>query len=219
MRALIKSKELVSTDPNCALIIVDVQNDFCPDGALPVAEGDEVVPVINVLQHIFPRIILTADWHPDNHISFAANHPGVSEFTNVEVSYGAQTLWPKHCVRGTSEADFHNELHTDRADLILRKGQLPDMDSYSAFFDNDRKTPTGLGAYLSEVGVHSVYLVGLATDFCIYHTAIDSRRLGFETFVVEDACKAIDIEASLSRARTDMVQRGASLIHSSVVNI
>ncbi len=194
-----------------ALLIIDVQNDFCPGGALAVAEGDAVVPVINRLQGQVATRILTQDWHPADHSSFAANHKGVQPFTMIGMPYGAQVLWPTHCVQGSSGAAFHRDLRTDGAELIIRKGFRPQIDSYSAFFENDRKTPTGLAGYLRERGLSKLLLTGLATDYCVAYSALDARALGFEVTLVEDACRAIDMNGSLASAMDEMRQSGVSL--------
>lgn len=186
-----------------ALVIIDVQNDFCPGGALAVAGGDEVVAPINALQERFPIRILTQDWHPANHQSFADNHDGAAPFSMVEASYGPQVLWPRHCVQGTEGGAFHADLRVD-ADLIIRKGFRPEIDSYSAFFENDHETPTGLAGYLRERGVGAVVMVGLATDFCVRFSAVDAARLGFDVTFVEDCCRAIDLDGSLAAAIEEM---------------
>jgi nicotinamidase/pyrazinamidase len=177
---------------NSVLLVVDVQVDFCPAGNLPVSDGDKVVPVINRLAQAFPRIVATQDWHPQDHVSFASNHPGAGPFDTIRGKEGEQILWPDHCVPGTEGAEFHPDLDTLSFDLIVRKGTDPQLDSYSAFFENDRKTPTGLHFYLEGLEVKSVYLVGLALDVCIYYSAMDALKLGFQTVVVEDACRGID---------------------------
>ncbi len=194
-----------------ALIVVDVQNDFCPDGLLAVADGDAIIPRVNALIEDFPVRVLTQDWHPANHLSFAANHPGAQPFSLTQMPYGPQVLWPVHCVQGTEGAAFHAALHTDRADLVIRKGFRPQIDSYSAFFENDRTTPTGLEGYLRNRGVTHLTLVGLATDFCVAYSAIDAARLGFAVTVLEGACRAIDLNGSLAQARADMRAAGVIL--------
>ena len=171
-----------------------MQNDFCPGGALAVADGDAVVPLINRIARAFPVRVYTQDWHPPDHRSFAASHPGAAPFSTVEMPYGDQVLWPVHCVQGTPGAAFHPDLETDHADLILRKGFRPHVDSYSAFFENDRATPTGLAGYLRERGVAEVWLAGLATDFCVAFSALDAARLGFRVTLLEDACREIDLD-------------------------
>jgi nicotinamidase/pyrazinamidase len=194
------------------LLVIDVQNDFCPGGALAVPDGDAVVPVINRLAARFPHVLLTQDWHPPGHSSFASGHPGHEPFGTVEAPYGTQVLWPDHCVQGTPGAAFHADLEVVRAELILRKGFRPHIDSYSAFYENDRKTPTGLAGYLRERGLGRLFLTGLATDFCVFYSAIDARREGFETILVDDACRAIDLEGSLAAARKDMAEAGVAVL-------
>src|SRR5712671_6980943 len=190
------------------LLIIDVQNDFCPGGALAVADGDAVVPVINRLAERFAHIALTQDWHPPSHSSFATSHPGSAPFETISMPYGQQTLWPDHCVQGTPGAAFHPQLATERAELVIRKGFRPEIDSYSAFYENDRRTPTGLAGYLREREFRRVFLVGLATDYCVHYSAIDARRAGFDVVVIEDACRAIDLEGSLARAFSEMNEAG-----------
>lgn len=194
-----------------ALIVIDVQNDFCPGGALAVAGGDEIVAGINALMDEFQVKVLTQDWHPANHGSFAASHEGKAPFETVEMPYGTQVLWPVHCVQGTEGAAFHSDLRTDPADLILRKGFRPAIDSYSAFFENDRTTPTGLEGYLRTRGATKLTLVGLATDFCVNYSALDAARLGFEVTLRESLCRAIDLEGSLAAARGAMSKAGVRL--------
>jgi len=194
-----------------ALIVIDVQNDFCPGGALAVAEGDQIVPRVNALMDDFSAVVLTQDWHPADHASFAANHPGGAPFSTVEMGYGPQTLWPAHCVQGTRGAEFHPDLRTDPAQLILRKGFRAAIDSYSAFFENDRRTPTGLEGYLKTRGIEAVTLVGLATDFCVAFSALDAAALGFEVTVLTGACRAIDLDGSLDKALGQMRKAGVTL--------
>jgi nicotinamidase/pyrazinamidase len=194
-----------------ALIVIDVQNDFCPGGALAVAGGDEIIGQINGLMADFATVVLTQDWHPGNHASFAANHPGAAPFSLTTMPYGPQVLWPTHCVQGTKGAEFHNALQTDPAQLVIRKGFRPEIDSYSAFFENDQKTPTGLEGYLRSRGVTTVTLVGLATDYCVAYSALDAERLGFRATVLEDACRAIDLNGSLALARDKMRAAGVAL--------
>ena len=198
-------------DPTHALIIIDVQNDFCPGGALAVAGGDAVIPRINALMDDFPVRVLTQDWHPADHSSFAANHPGAAPFSMTEMPYGPQVLWPVHCVQGTKGAAFHPDLRTDPADLIVRKGFRPAIDSYSAFFENDRTTPTGLDGYLRARGVTALTFVGLATDYCVAYSAIDAARLGFAATVLDGACRAIDLNGSLADACAKMRAAGVRL--------
>jgi nicotinamidase/pyrazinamidase len=196
------------------LLVIDVQNDFCPGGALAVADGDAV---INPIHHIAPRfdhVVLTRDWHPAGHSSFASAHAGRNPFEQIEVSYGMQTLWPDHCVQGSKGAEFHPALHLPQAELILRKGFRPLIDSYSAFFENDRVTATGLAGYLHERGFKRVFLAGLAYDFCVGYSALDARRLGFDAIVVRDACRAIDLNGSVAQIETMFAQAGVALIES-----
>ncbi|RYH10113.1 bifunctional nicotinamidase/pyrazinamidase [Tropicimonas sp. IMCC6043] len=194
-----------------ALIVIDVQNDFCPGGALAVPGGDEVVPVINTLLPDYTVRVFTQDWHPAGHSSFASEHPGKAPFGMVEMPYGPQVLWPDHCVQGSPGANFHTGLETDPADLILRKGFRRAIDSYSAFFENDRTTPTGLEGYLRTRGVTALTMVGLATDFCVHFSAVDAGRLGFEVTVDLAACRAIDLDGSLAAALDAMREAGVTL--------
>ncbi len=194
-----------------ALIVIDVQNDFCPGGALAVPEGDAIVAGINALMAAFPAVILTQDWHPAGHSSFASSHAGKAPYDMTDMPYGPQVLWPDHCVQGTQGAAFHPALNTTRADLILRKGMNPAIDSYSAFFENDRTTPTGLEGYLRTRGITEITLTGLATDFCVNYSALDAARLGFAVTVREDLSRAIDLNGSLSAARTAMRDAGVTL--------
>lgn len=194
-----------------ALIVVDVQNDFCPGGALAVSGGDEIVPVVNRLIGAFDHVVLTQDWHPAGHSSFASTHPGKNPFETVAMPYGEQTLWPDHCVQGTSGADFHPGLEWTKAELVIRKGFRRTIDSYSAFFENDHETPTGLGGYLRERGISDLTLVGLATDFCVAYSAIDALRLGFRATVLLEACRAIDLGGSLAAMKEKMTAEGVVL--------
>lgn len=193
-----------------ALLIVDVQNDFCPGGALEVPDGDKVVPIINRLSGTFDHVIQTQDWHPDGHSSFASSHEGKNPFDTIEMPYGRQVLWPDHCVQGSAGADFHPKLLTGRSQLIIRKGFRKDIDSYSAFFENDNETPTGLAGYLRERGIDTLYAVGLATDFCVKWSVLDGLKEGFKVKVVEDAVRGIDIEGSVDQAWKEMAEAGAS---------
>ncbi|WP_027236084.1 bifunctional nicotinamidase/pyrazinamidase [Leisingera caerulea] len=193
-----------------ALIVVDVQNDFCPGGALAVPGGDEVVAPINAMMDRFDAVILTQDWHPAGHSSFASAHPGKAPYETVEMPYGTQVLWPDHCVRGTEGAAFHKDLRTD-GDLIIRKGFRPAIDSYSGFYENDKATPTGLEGYLRSRGITRLTLAGLATDFCVAFTALDAARLGFEVTVDLAACRAIDLDGSLQAALDQMKEAGIAL--------
>ncbi|WP_374377064.1 bifunctional nicotinamidase/pyrazinamidase [Tabrizicola sp.] len=196
---------------NEALIVIDVQNDFCPGGALAVAGGDEIISRINGLMDDFATVVLTQDWHPADHSSFAANHPGAQPFTLIQMPYGPQVLWPVHCVQGTEGAEFHKALRTDPAQLVVRKGFRPEIDSYSAFFENDHVTPTGLEGYLRSRGVTAITLVGLATDYCVAYSALDAARLGFKATVLEGATRAIDLNGSLAEARDKMRAAGVAL--------
>ncbi len=198
--------------PTSALVVIDVQNDFCPGGRLAVADGDAVVPLVNRLMDDFEHVILTQDWHPPGHRSFASAHPGRSPFDSVDMAYGRQTLWPDHCVQGSDGAQLHADLRGERAELVIRKGFRPGIDSYSAFFENDRTTPTGLAGYLRERGFSRVVLCGLATDFCVAYSAIDARKQGFECEVRLGACRAIDLEGSLELALTLMRAAGVTLL-------
>lgn len=191
-----------------ALIVIDVQNDFCPGGALAVGGGDEVVPVINRLIERFEHVVLTQDWHPAGHSSFASSHPGRDAFASIDMPYGSQTLWPDHCIQGTKGAEFHPDLRWIKAELVLRKGFREAIDSYSAFFENDHRTPTGLGGYLKERDIGRVTLTGLATDFCVAYSALDAAKLGFEAVVVMDACRAIDLGGSLALMTQKMKDAG-----------
>jgi nicotinamidase/pyrazinamidase len=194
------------------LLIIDVQNDFCPGGALAVNEGDAVVPIINRVSQRFDHTALTQDWHPSGHSSFATSHPGSAPFETVAMPYGQQTLWPDHCVQGTAGAAFHSELSTERAELVIRKGFRPEIDSYSAFHENDRRTATGLAGYLRERGLKRIFLAGLATDYCVYYSAVDARRLGFDAVVIESGCRAIDLAGSLAAAWSGMQEAGVQRI-------
>jgi nicotinamidase/pyrazinamidase len=194
-----------------ALLVVDVQNDFCSGGRLAVPGGEEVVPIVNVLMARAAHVVLTQDWHPPGHGSFASAHPGSKPYDTFEATYGRQILWPDHCVQGTVGAAFHPALDTRRAELVVRKGFRPEIDSYSAFFENDRRTPTGLGGYLRERGFRRVFLCGLAFDFCVRWSAEDARRLGFEAVVFERGCRAIDLDGSREDATAALERAGAQL--------
>jgi nicotinamidase/pyrazinamidase len=195
-----------------ALIVVDVQVDFCPGGALAVSGGDEIVPVANRMIAEATHVILTQDWHPAGHKSFASEHPGRAAFETVEMAYGAQTLWPDHCVQGSAGADFHPALDWTRAELVVRKGFRKEIDSYSAFFENDRTTPTGLAGYLKERGITELTFIGLATDFCVAYSALDAARLGFAATVAMDGCRAIDLGGSLASMTQAMRDAGVRLV-------
>lgn len=194
-----------------ALIVIDMQNDFCPGGALAVAGGDEIVGPINALMTGFDAVILTQDWHPADHASFADNHPGAAAFSTVQMAYGPQVLWPRHCVIGSDGAAFHPGLDLNRADLVIRKGFRAGIDSYSAFFDNDHVTPTGLAGHLRERGLEDLTFVGLAHDFCVAWSAVDAARLGFSVSVIEEATRAIDLNGSRAAARDSMGAAGVVL--------
>ncbi len=196
---------------NQALIVIDVQNDFCPGGALAVAQGDAIIPQINALMGQFNTVVLTQDWHPAEHSSFAANHAGAAPFSTVQMHYGAQTLWPSHCVQGTKGAEFHPALRSDLAQLVLRKGFRAAIDSYSALFENDKTTPTGLDGYLRARGVTGLTLVGLAADYCVAFSALDAVAQGFDVTVLQDACRAIDLDGSLARQQQAMAAAGVVL--------
>ena len=202
--------EEIAVRPGDALVLVDIQNDFCPGGALAVPDGDAVVPLANRLSRIFPATVLTQDWHPAGHGSFASSHPGKAPFDSTEMPYGTQVLWPDHCVQGSPGAEFHPALELTRAELIVRKGFNPAIDSYSAFYENDRRTPTGLAGYLRERGFRRVFLAGLALDFCVAYSAEDAVRCGFEAVLIEDACRAIDLNGSLAAARERMAGLGVA---------
>ncbi|ESR26884.1 bifunctional nicotinamidase/pyrazinamidase [Lutibaculum baratangense] len=200
--------------PTDVLLAVDVQNDFCSGGALAVPGGEDVVAPVNALLARFSNAVLTQDWHPAGHSSFASSHAGRRPYETVEAEYGQQVLWPDHCVRGTRGAAFHPALEVDRAQLILRKGFHPKIDSYSAFYENDRTTPTGLSAYLRERGLSRIVICGLATDFCVAWSALDARRHGFDVLIVTDACRAIDLDGSLAAAMGEMNEAGVQPVAS-----
>ncbi len=206
---------LITPAQDAALIVVDVQNGFCDGGNLAVAGGAQVVPIINRLAPAFANIVVTQDWHPAGHASFASAHLGKAAFDTTEMFYGSQVLWPDHCVQGTPDAELHADLHLPTAQLIIRKGFHAGIDSYSAFMEADRQTQTGLQAYLKQRGIRSVYVVGLATDFCVAWTALDARTAGFDTSVVEDACRAIDMNGSLAAAWEHMQSQGVKRLQSS----
>jgi nicotinamidase/pyrazinamidase len=203
--------QILSSD---ALIVVDVQNDFCHGGALAVQDGDAVIPVIQRIAPLFAHVLLTQDWHPAGHSSFASVHPGKKAFEQVEMSYGMQTLWPDHCVQGSRGAEFHADLNLPQAELVLRKGFRAAIDSYSAFFENDRSTATGLAGYLRERGIGRVFLAGLAYDYCVGFSALDARRLGMPAVIVRDACRAIDLNGSVARMEVEFAAAGGEVIDS-----
>jgi nicotinamidase/pyrazinamidase len=195
-----------------ALIAVDVQNDFCTGGALAVPEGEKVVPAINRIAQKFENVVLTQDWHPEDHVSLVSNHPHRRPFETIELSYGPQVLWPDHCVQGSTGANFHNALETKRASLVLRKGTHRDIDSYSAFYENDHKTPTGLAGYLRERGLKTLFFVGLAFDFCVRYSAEDARKAGFEAVVIEEACRGIDLDGSVAATHRSLKSLGIPVV-------
>ena len=205
-------EDLSSAD---CLIAVDVQNDFMPGGALAVPDGDAVVPIVNRLSAVFPAVVATQDWHPADHRSFASAHPAHAAFDTVGMPYGPQVLWPDHCIQGSDGAAFHSDFLLDRCDLILRKGSDREIDSYSAFVENDRTTRTGLASYLRERGITRVFVAGLATDFCVAWSVIDARAAGFEAVLIEDGCRAIDLDGSLAAALNEVRKVGARIIQAS----
>ena len=204
----------MQTDTHDVLIVIDVQNDFCPGGALAVTDGDAVIDVILRIAPRFEHVILTQDWHPANHTSFASSHAGKKPYDQIELSYGPQTLWPNHCVQGTKGAEFHPASGLPAAELVLRKGLDARIDSYSAFFENDRRTPTGLAGYLEERGLTRVFLAGLAYDYCVGYSALDARRLGLAAFVVRDGCRAIHLGGSVTRMEVEFERAGVQVIES-----
>ena len=209
--------EQISIDDCDVLLIIDVQNDFCPGGRLAVSRGDEIIPLVNRLAGRFRHVVLTQDWHPRGHRSFASSHPGRRPFESIELAYGAQVLWPDHCVQGTHGAEFHADLDIPHAGLILRKGYQPEVDSYSAFFENDRKTPTGLGGYLRERCLRRLFLAGLAFDFCVRYSAEDARHSGFDAVVIEDACRTIDLDGSTVITQKSLTALGVPCINSAAI--
>jgi nicotinamidase/pyrazinamidase len=201
------------------LAVIDVQYCFLPGGSLPVTDGDKIIPIINRLAPAFKHVVMTQDWHTPGHVSFASSHPGKKPFETVQLAYGTQVLWPDHCVQGTAGADLDKDLRIPQAELIIRKGYRPDVDSYSAFLEADRKTPTGLAGYLRERGLKQVFFVGLATDFCVAWSALDARRAGFAAYVIEDATRGIDTGGSLAKAWQDMTAAGVKRIKSSDIAV
>ncbi len=199
------------------LLVVDIQNDFCPGGGLSVPRGDEVVPLVNRLAEKFAHVVLTQDWHPRGHLSFASSHPGTKPHQAIEVFYGTQVLWPDHCVQGTKGAAFRDDLAIPHAELVLRKGYHREIDSYSAFCENDRKTRTGLAGYLRERGFTRVFLAGLAFDFCVRYSAEDAEHEGFEAVVIEDACRGIDVGGSMAETRALFKKLGIRCVSASMV--
>ena len=209
---------MINNDTDC-LLVIDVQNDFCPEGALGVPQGNEVIPVINRLGGLFAHRVLTQDWHPGDHQSFASNHPGQNPFSTITLGYGLQVLWPDHCVQGTSGAAFHDSLETDGSELLLRKGFRASIDSYSALFENDHSTPTGLEGYLRTRGFERLFLTGLATDFCVGFSALDARRSGFDVYLVDDACRGIDLDGSLKKMCRQMDAAGVQTVNSADLGV
>jgi nicotinamidase/pyrazinamidase len=201
------------------LLVVDVQNDFIPGGALAVKEGDVIVPLVNQLGAGFEHVILTQDWHTPGHVSFASAHAGKKPFETISLDYGTQVLWPDHCVQGTPGADFHKDLKIPHAELIIRKGYRKQMDSYSAFFEADGKTTTGLAGYVKDRGFRQVYLVGLATDFCVCWSALDARKVGLGATVIDDACRGIDSNGSLDKAWAQMTKAGVKRVRSADITV
>jgi len=202
-----------------ALIVVDVQNCFLPGGSLAVKEGDQVIPVINRIAKGFENVVMTQDWHTPHHISFASTHEGKKPFEMIKLAYGNQVLWPDHCVQGTEGAQIAKDINIPHAELIVRKGYHNEVDSYSAFLEADKETRTGLGGYLKERGIDTVFITGLATDFCVAWTAVDARHAGLTVYVVEDACRGIDVGGSLAKAWTDMTEAGVKKIQSSDIAV
>ena len=198
-------------------VVVDIQNDFCPRGGLAVPRGDEVVPVINLLARRFEHVVLTQDWHPRSHQSFASTHPGRKPYETITVAYGAQILWPDHCVQGTAGAEFREDLQIPHVELVLRKGYHRDIDSYSAFYENDRKTHTGLAGYLRERGFNRVFIAGLAFDFCVRYSAEDARREAFDVVVIDDACRGIDVDGSMNATRRSFNEIGVLCVASNLI--
>jgi nicotinamidase/pyrazinamidase len=202
----------VRVSNNDVLFVVDVQNDFCTGGALAVPGGEKVVPAINRIAEKFENVVLTQDWHPEEHVSFVSNHPHKLPYDSIELSYGPQVLWPDHCVQGSTGADFHGALQTNRASLVLRKGMHRDIDSYSAFYENDHKTSTGLAGYLRERGLKTLFFAGLAFDFCVRFSAEDARKAGFEAVVIEEACRGIDLDGSVAATHHSLKSIGIPII-------
>jgi nicotinamidase/pyrazinamidase len=204
-------------DAHTALLIIDVQNDFCPGGSLAVTDGDAILPLVNTLAARFPHAILTQDWHPQRHISFATTHLGKQPYEAIQAPYGPQTLWPDHCLQHSVGAEFHAALDVPQVELILRKGFRPEIDSYSAFLENDHTTPTGLAGYLRERGITRLYLCGLAYDFCVRFSALDGKALGFETIVIEDATRAVDLPGSVAETHATLAAAEIPEIHSNQI--
>jgi nicotinamidase/pyrazinamidase len=211
--------QTIKPDDASALLVIDVQNCFLPGGSLAVKEGEQVVPVINKMAKGFANVVVTQDWHTPGHVSFASTHSGKKPFETVDLAYGKQVLWPDHCVQGTDGASLSKDLSIPQAELIIRKGFHKDVDSYSAFTEADGKTTTGLAAYLKARNIERVFVAGLATDFCVAWTALDARKTGFETYVVEDACRGIDTQGSLAKAWDDMAKAGVKRIQSADIAV
>jgi nicotinamidase/pyrazinamidase len=209
----------IKPDAGSVLIVVDVQNCFITGGTLPVPHGEEVVPVINKIAPAFVNVVLTQDWHPAGHASFASSHPGKKPFDTIESAYGEQVLWPDHCVQGTPDAQVDGDLNSPQAELIIRKGYHREVDSYSAFEEANRKIPTGLRGYLKERGIKTVFVTGLATDFCVAWTALDARKSDFATYVIEDACRGINLNGSVAAAWTQMSRQGVKRIQSTDIDL
>jgi nicotinamidase/pyrazinamidase len=212
--AIVRAQTRIAPGDDDVLAVIDVQNCFLPGGTLPVPEGDKIIPIINRLAPAFRHVVITQDWHTPGHISFASSHPGKKPFDTVTLPYGTQVLWPDHCIQGTADAEVNKELKIPHAELIIRKGYRQHVDSYSAFLEADRATKTGLTGYLQERGLKRVFLVGLATDFCVAWSALDARRAGFDALVIEDATRGIDAGGSLGKAWTDMTSAGVRRINS-----
>lgn len=208
---------MITLQPTDALLAVDLQNDFCPGGTLEIAGGDEIVPVVNALAQKFAHVLLTQDWHPPAHISFASAHPGAKPYQTIAAPYGPQTLWPDHCVQGSHGAEFHPDLDLSAAELILRKGFRPEIDSYSAFLENDKKTTTGLAGYLRERGIRRIFLAGLAYDYCVRFSAVDAVRLGFPAIVIEDACRSVGLPGSIESTHREFAESGVTRIRSQAI--
>ena len=209
----------IKPDAASALMVIDVQNCFLPGGSLAVKDGEQIVPIINRIAKSFDNVVVTQDWHTPGHASFASTHPGKKPFETTKLAYGTQVLWPDHCVQGTDDASLHKDLKLPQAQVIVRKGYHKNVDSYSAFEEADRKTPTGLAGYLKQRGIKTVFVTGLATDFCVAWTAMDARKLGFDTYVIEDAARGIDLNGSLAAAWKQMTAKGVKRIQSSDIAI
>lgn len=214
-----RSHDRIKPDGHCALLVIDVQNCFVAGGSLPVKDGDAVVPVINRIAPAFANVIVTQDWHTAGHVSFASAHPGHKPYDKLHLAYGDQILWPDHCVQGTHDAELDQDLRVPQTALILRKGFHQNVDSYSAFTEADRKTPTGLAGYLKERGIGRLFVTGLATDFCVAWTALDARKAGFTTYVIEDACRGIDIDGSVAAAWRTLTAHGVARIQSADIDM